>query len=69
MSKKYPLPDFLQGKVTQATYVRWLGRKSIAHKKRDKRRGNSEAVNESYKMAIHAATTESTVKYAEAPER
>jgi hypothetical protein len=59
MSKKYPLPEFLQGKVTQAAYVRWLGRKSIAHKKRDKKRGNSEAVNEAYKMAIHAATADS----------
>src|SRR5437868_12595621 len=59
MSKKYPLPSFLEGKVTHPTYLRWLSRKSIAHVKRDKRRGNSEVVNEAYKIAIHAATTDS----------
>lgn len=56
MSKKYPLPIFLEGKLTQTAYLKWLSRKSIAHVKRDKRRGNSGAVNEAYKMAIHAAT-------------
>jgi hypothetical protein len=59
VSNKYPLPNFLEGKVSQAAYVRWLGRKSIAHQKRDKKRGNSEATNEAYKMAIHAATADS----------
>lgn len=59
MSKKYPLPLFLQGKVTQAAYSRWLARKSIAHHRRDKKRGNQSAVNEAYKMAIHAAVTDS----------
>jgi hypothetical protein len=59
MSKKYSLPTFLEGKITQAVYLRWLSRKSIALVKRDKRRGNSEAVNEAYKIAIHAATADS----------
>jgi hypothetical protein len=53
------LPKFLEDKITQAAYVRWLGRKSIAHKRRDKKRGNDAAVNEAYKMAIHAATADS----------
>jgi hypothetical protein len=59
VSNKYPLPKFLEDKITQAAYVRWLGRKSIAHKRRDKKRGNDAAVNEAYKMAIHAATADS----------
>ena len=59
MSRKYPLPTFLEGKITQTVYLRWLSRKSIALVKRDKRRGNFEAVNEAYKIAIHAATADS----------
>jgi hypothetical protein len=59
MSAKYPLPSFLKGTVTQDAYVRWLGRKSIAHLKRDKKRGNLTAVNEAYKLAIHRAVVES----------
>jgi hypothetical protein len=55
MSQKYSLPLFLIGKVTQENYLRWLGRKSIAHVKRDKKRGNTTAINEQYKMAIHNA--------------
>jgi hypothetical protein len=59
ISKKYPLPTFLEGTITQAAYLRWLSRKSIAHVKRDKRRVNYKVVNEAYKIAIHAATTDS----------
>jgi hypothetical protein len=59
MSKKYTLPHFLNGVVTQQTYLRWLGRKSIAHVRRDRKRGNQAAVNEAYKMAIHGAVLES----------
>jgi hypothetical protein len=55
MSRKYALPSFLAGITTQEVYLRWLGRKSIAHVRRDKKRGNTTAVNELYKIAIHHA--------------
>jgi len=59
MSKKYALPSFLTGRVTQENYLRWLGPKSIAHVRRDKKRGNATAINEAYKVAIHRAVIES----------
>ncbi len=62
MSRKYVRPPFLPPEVTQASYLRWLSRKSIAHVRRDKRRGNIKAVNEAYKMAIHQAVIDSTGK-------
>ncbi len=52
---KYPLPEFLIGRCTQNAYVRWLGRKAAAHRKRDRKRGNSEATIMTYKAAIHIA--------------
>jgi hypothetical protein len=59
MSKKYKLPKFLEGQVEQAKYNDWLSKKSISHTRNDRRRGNSKAVNEAYKMAIHAAIIDS----------
>jgi hypothetical protein len=59
MSRKYALPPFLAGTVTQPSYLRWLHRKANAHVKRDRRRGNSEAVREAYRIAIHRAVCES----------
>jgi hypothetical protein len=44
MSKKYALPPFLAEEITQENYLRWLRRKSIAHVRRDKQRGNTTAV-------------------------
>ncbi len=58
MSKKYPFATFLTG-VIQKTYSRWLSRKSIAHARRDKKRGNTTAINEAYKKAIHLAAVDS----------
>jgi|SRR5712671_3328707 len=59
MSKKYGLPPFLLGKVSQQSYLRWLGRKSRAHVRRDKGRDNTSANNVAYKEAIHRAVLES----------
>jgi hypothetical protein len=59
MSKKYPLPEFLEGQITQSAYSRWLARKSITHQRRDKKRGNAKAINEAYKIAIHEAVSDS----------
>jgi hypothetical protein len=50
----WPLPDFLAGRVDQATYTRWLRRKATAHWRRDRARGHDCAC-EAYRQAIHAA--------------
>lgn len=57
--RKYGLPAFLNGTVTQAQYERWIRRKARAHVKRDRRRGNPSATNEEYNLAIHRAVIES----------
>ncbi len=59
MPKKYALPPFLSGIVSQETYERWLRRKAQAHVRRDRKRGNSTAVGESYRDAIHSAIVDS----------
>jgi hypothetical protein len=52
---KYAIPPFLVGITEQAVYQRWLEHKARAHVKRDRKRGNAEALGETYRMAIHAA--------------
>jgi hypothetical protein len=59
MPKKYELPTFLSGKVTQLVYERWLYRKARAHTIRDRRRGDSSIIGENYRVAIHSAVVES----------
>lgn len=59
MARKYQLPPFLEGIQTQESYERWLHRKAMAHVKRDRRRGNQDARNAQYKVAIHQAVIES----------
>ena len=58
MSKKYPLPPFLSGVVTQEKYTRWLSAKATAHVKRDKRH-RPEITTEMYKILIHQAVISS----------
>jgi hypothetical protein len=53
--KKYQLPVFLDGVIDQASYTKWLYRKSQSHIRRDRKRGNTTATGEEYKMAIHKA--------------
>lgn len=55
MTKKYDLPPFLSGVLSQETYERWLRRKAQAHIRRDRLRGNTSASGKSYREAIHAA--------------
>lgn len=55
MPLKYHLPAFLDGIVDQAAYQRWVERKVDAHVRRDRKRGNSAAIGEAYRLAIHAA--------------
>jgi hypothetical protein len=54
-ARKYQLPPVLAGAVDQRIYERWLARKAAAHVKRDRKRGNSAALIEAYKLAIHKA--------------
>ena len=53
--KRYVLPSWLAGRVTEEAYVRWLQRRAIAHVRRDRKRGNRTATVSAYKQAIHAA--------------
>jgi hypothetical protein len=57
--RKYQLPRFLEGVITQAHYERWLHRKAMAHVKRDRKRRSEDVTNEQYKVAIHRAVEES----------
>ena len=59
MSKKYPLPFFLVGQVSQTDYERWLHRKARAHVRRDHRRINKRAVGQEYRTRIHEAVDRS----------
>ena len=53
--RRYDLPKFLDGTCSRADYIRWLDRKARAHVKRDRGRGNTQALQAEYKEAIHRA--------------
>lgn len=57
--RKYAVPEFLLGMLDQAAYQRWLSRKAVTHKRRDRARGNATATRESYMLAIHNAVLRS----------
>jgi hypothetical protein len=57
--RKYQLPDFLSTTLTPTSYEKWLRGRAAAHVKRDKKRGNTTATNEAYKIAIHRAVIQS----------
>lgn len=59
MATKYPHPPFLVDIVDPLIYREWLKRKAVAHRRRDKGRGNATTTNEAYKVAIHAAVERS----------
>ena len=59
MQRKYALPPFLSGVVTQEVYELWLRHKAKNHVRRDRKRGNATAIGESYREAIHSAVVES----------
>jgi len=67
--RKYQIPKFLEGTVTQAHYGRWLHRKAVAHVRRDRKRRNKTATNEEYKIAIHKAVSDSKGKGAYTEEK
>lgn len=55
MAKLYSLPPFLNGRVDEIAYVKWLRRKVAAHVKRDRKRSASEIIGLDYRTRIHAA--------------
>jgi len=59
MSKRYSLPDFLDGRIDESTYVRWLRRKTASHVKRDRKRCDREIMGEQYRELIHKAVERS----------
>lgn len=61
MARKYALPSFLEGVVSQEAYERWLKRKAAAHARRDKARGYT-CSGAAYREAIHAAVIASEGK-------
>jgi hypothetical protein len=61
VSKKYPLPAFLEGRVTIETYEKWLEKRGNQVYIRDLKRKKPYALNSSvsfYKGKIHKAVTE-----------
>lgn len=57
--KKYKLPAFLEGTVTESKYKRWLHRKASAHVKADKKRFKKISTIAIYKDRIHSAVQRS----------
>ena len=53
--RKFALPQFLQDRLAQVTYERWLHRKAQAHVKRDRKRGMFGVTGATYRSAIHHA--------------
>ena len=44
-SRKYQRPDFISSTVTQTNYEKWLHGRTVAHVKRDRKRGNKTTSN------------------------
>ena len=59
---KRVLPPFLEGRVSAATYDRWLERKAAAHATRDQRRFNHVNLRSAYREEIHDAVLRSDGK-------
>lgn len=54
------LPGFLDGKVTEEVYVRWVRNRANAHVRRDLKRAHVEATRVTFRKLIHAAVMAST---------
>lgn len=52
---KFAIPEFLNGRVSQGQYVRWLHRKAAAHVKRDRTRKSHLITGADYRRLIHHA--------------
>ena len=61
-ARKYELPSFLSSTfpdLSQPAFEKWLRGRAVAHRTRDRRRGNVSATVEGYKRAIYAAVLHS----------
>lgn len=59
MPKLYSLPEFLESRVAEKDYVRWLRRKCTAHVRRDRKRSEHEINGLDYRSKMHAAVCKS----------
>lgn len=59
---RYPFPECLDGCCNAVQFEKWLERKACSLRKRDKKRGNTTATRETYKVAIHQAVIRSAGK-------
>jgi hypothetical protein len=57
--RRYSLPDFLVGIVSQEKYERWLRRKTATLVRRDRKRAGLAVKGEAYRLAIHEAVAKS----------
>jgi hypothetical protein len=55
MSKLFSLPPWLEDRVTQRAYTRWLHRKAATHVRRDRKRSEHLIAGAEYRGLIHAA--------------
>jgi hypothetical protein len=55
MPKLYTLPAFLDRRVSEEAYVRWLRRKCTAHVRRDRKRSAHAITGLDYRAKMHAA--------------
>ena len=56
---KYELPSFLDGKIAEGKYKKWLGRKASSLFRRDIKRKITKISRAQYKDAIHEAVKDS----------
>jgi hypothetical protein len=59
---KYHFPECLNGCCDPSQFEKWLERKARSLRKRDRKRGNTSATREDYKVAIHQAVIRSAGK-------
>lgn len=53
------LPYFLEGKLAEEVYIRWVKNRADAHVKRDRLRNHVDAKRSAYRQLIHAAVVAS----------
>ncbi len=60
MPSLFTLPPFLEHRITQQVYTRWLHRKAAAHVKRDRKRSEHLITGSEYRKLIHRAVCASS---------
>jgi len=55
MKRRYELPMFLEGTMSQNAYTKWLYKKAASHVRRDRSRISGTVIPAEYRRAIHEA--------------